>query len=276
MSLERRVRLLDLAYRFRVPVVEDDVYGALWYDEPPPPTLAALDRHGFVLYAGSFSKVLCPGLRVGWIAGPRPLIRRLVQVKQIIDLQAPTLSQMMVERLLVSGDYARHRGAGAQALRAPRRHGGALAPAARERLGRVGPCPAGGFYYWCRLESPLAAAALAAEAAEKRVSILPGRPASPWSRWMNRIRLSFSCCDAGGDRRRDRAARARGAPRETPRARGIGSRGCDHARSSESDRQRRPAARRRAAPSEGGIMKTALCETDERRASFGHPRAAAS
>jgi DNA-binding transcriptional MocR family regulator len=192
MSLERRMRLLDLAYRFRVPIVEDDVYGELWYDEAPPPPLRALDRHGYVLYAGSFSKALCPGLRVGWIAGPRSLTRRLVQVKQLMDLQAPTLSQMIIERLLVSGEYARHVET-ARKRYAPRRDAMEKALKRHARGWAEWSRPGGGFYYWCRVETSLPIAALAAEAAEKKVSILPGSTCTAVEAAENRIRLSFSC-----------------------------------------------------------------------------------
>jgi DNA-binding transcriptional MocR family regulator len=192
LSQERRVKLLDLAYRFRIPIVEDDVYGDLWYDAPPPPALYALDRHGFVLYAGSFSKALCPGLRVGWIAGPRLLVRRLVQVKQLVDLQAPTLSQMMIERVLESGNYARHV---QQARKRYATHRAAMEDALRRhaRGWAEWTRPAGGFYYWCRLASPLSAASLAVAAAEKSVSILPGAACIAGESPEDHIRLSFSC-----------------------------------------------------------------------------------
>jgi GntR family transcriptional regulator of abcA and norABC len=191
-SHARRLRLLDLAYRFRIPILEDDVYGDLWYDTPPPPPLRSLDRHGFVLYAGSFSKMLCPGLRVGWIAAPRLIVRRLAQAKQLMDLQAPTLSQMIVERVLDSGQYAEH-AEQARRLYALRRTAMDEALRSHGHGWAEWQVPAGGFYYWCRLAPPLGAAALAVGAAEKDVSILPGAACIAGESTANFVRLSFSC-----------------------------------------------------------------------------------
>jgi DNA-binding transcriptional MocR family regulator len=191
MSLERRMKLLDLAYRFRVPIVEDDVYCDLWYDEPPPPPLRALDRHGYVIYASSFSKVLSPGLRVGWIAGPRPLMRRLVQAKQAMDLQAPTVSQMVIERLLSSGGYAEH----IQSLReAYARRRDAMEEGLRRHARGWGEWrrPRGGFFHWCRILPPVSIEGLVAGAAEKRVSILPGSACLAEETIEGHLRLSFS------------------------------------------------------------------------------------
>jgi DNA-binding transcriptional MocR family regulator len=191
MSLERRMKLLELAYRYRVPIVEDDVYGDLWYDEQPPPSLRALDRHDYVIHASSFSKVLSPGLRVGWIAGPRPLMKRLVQAKQAMDLQAPTLSQMVIERLLASGGYAHH----VQGLRAEygaRRD--AMEEALRKHARGWGAWrrPRGGFFHWCRVLPPVSIDGLVAGAGEKRVSILPGSACMAEESVEGYLRLSFS------------------------------------------------------------------------------------
>jgi len=191
MSLERRMKLLDLAYRFGVPIVEDDVYVDLWFDEPPPPSLRALDRNGFVLHTGSFSKVLCPGLRVGWLTAPRSLVRRLVQVKQLLDLQAPTLSQMIVERLLATGRFARH-AESARKKYAARRDAMDAALNRHAHHWAEWRRPRGGFYYWCRLKEPLTAHDLAGAAAEKSVSILPGATCMAGEPQDERIRLSFS------------------------------------------------------------------------------------
>jgi 2-aminoadipate transaminase len=191
MSNERRMKLLDLAYRFRVPILEDDTYGDLWFDEPPPQPLRALDRHEYVLYASSFSKTLSPGLRVGWIAGPRPLIRRLVQVKQTVDLQAPTLSQMIVDEIVRSGKYAKHVADGRVAYaERGRAMGESLKKRARGWAEWIP--PRGGFYYWCRIKTPVPVSALAAEAAAMRVSILPGAACMADEPTESYVRLSFS------------------------------------------------------------------------------------
>lgn len=196
MSLERRMRLLELAYRFRVPVVEDDTYGDLWFDELPPPPLRAIDRHDHVIYVSSMSKTLCPGLRVGWVAGPRPLIRRLVQIKQTVDLQAPTLSQMIVERMLATGAYEE------QVTRARRAYAercAAMETALQKRARgwATWSRPGGGFYYWVRIDAPLPLSGLVAEAAESGVSILPGSTCMAEESVEAFVRLSFSYAAPG-------------------------------------------------------------------------------
>jgi DNA-binding transcriptional MocR family regulator len=194
LSLERRRQLLELAYRFRVPVVEDDIYRDFSYGEEPPPTLKGLDDAGFVIYVSSFSKVLSPGLRIGWVVAPRPLLHHLVLAKQFTDLHSPTLSQLLIERLLTSGEflghvrslreiYVRRRDAMAEALRTEAPEGVSWAK------------PAGGFYFWCRLPD-VPQAALLARAGEEQVSYLPGVSCFVNEPAEHRVRLSYSHCPA--------------------------------------------------------------------------------
>ncbi len=213
LSLERRRRLLDLAHRFRVPVVEDDIYHDFSYGEAPPPTLKALDDSGFVIYVSSFSKTLSPGLRIGWVAAPRPLLHHLVLAKQLADLHSPTLSQLLIERLLTSGEYHRH-------LRSLRetyvRRRDAMAEALRAEApeGVSWSIPAGGFYFWCRLPD-VPQAALLARAGEERVSYLPGVSCFVHEPAEHRVRLSYAHCPA--DQIHEGVARLMRAVRRMPR-----------------------------------------------------------
>ncbi|MCX5733529.1 MAG: PLP-dependent aminotransferase family protein [candidate division NC10 bacterium] len=213
LSLERRRRLLELAYRFRVPVVEDDIYQDFSYDGDPPPTLKALDTAGFVIYVSSFSKTLSPGLRIGWVAAARPLLHQLVLAKQLSDLHSPTLSQLLIERLLISGDFRRHVG-GLREAYARRREtmGAALRAEAPEGVSWTK--PAGGFYFWCRLPD-VSQAALMARAGEEQVSYLPGMPCFVHERSEHRVRLSYSHCPA--DQIHEGVARLMRAVRRLPR-----------------------------------------------------------
>jgi len=86
LPLDRRHRILSLAAEHRIPIVEDDAYRPIWFDTEPPPTLYQLDRHELVLYISTFSKVLFPGLRVGWIAVPQPVAKRLGALRNLFDL----------------------------------------------------------------------------------------------------------------------------------------------------------------------------------------------
>lgn len=194
MGTGRRSRLLELAYRYRVPILEDDVYSDIWFDSPPPPSLHAIDPLGHVVYASSFSKALCPGLRVGWLVAPRPIFDRLVQIKQAADLQTPTLSQLLVERLLRAGLYTKH-------VDGIRRKYRDRRDAMEEALRKYGSDwaewspPRGGFYIWCRIKSVVPVRAVASAAADGGVSILPGDACVAGDGAADFARLSYSYAD---------------------------------------------------------------------------------
>ncbi len=177
MPLARRERLIALARRHGVPILEDAPYAELWANGLEPPPLKALDRDGLVLHLGSFSKTLAPGLRVGWLAGPAPAITRLALAKQFSDLTTGALSQLAVERLLESGAYDRHL-ARVRALYEARRAAMAAGLRGVETLLEVSPDPGGGFYLWCRLRRGRGRL-LAAEASKVGVALLPGEAFYP-------------------------------------------------------------------------------------------------
>ncbi|MCM2981158.1 PLP-dependent aminotransferase family protein [Niallia circulans] len=105
MSERRRKELIAISQTEAIPIIEDDVYGDLWLDTPPPKPLKALDTQGNVLYIGSMSKTLSPGLRIGWIVGPEPVIGHLADIKMQTDYGSSSLSQFAVERWLQNGWY---------------------------------------------------------------------------------------------------------------------------------------------------------------------------
>ncbi|HYL04468.1 MAG TPA: PLP-dependent aminotransferase family protein [Thermoanaerobaculia bacterium] len=107
LAPERRRALVELARSFRLPILEDDAYGFLEYDEPSPPPLRALDER-WVLYLGSFSKILAPGLRAGWIVVPEELVPRLSALKHATDLDTPSLSHWLISAYLESRGLAAH------------------------------------------------------------------------------------------------------------------------------------------------------------------------
>ncbi len=96
LSLERRKKILDLAYQHQVPVIEEDPYSKIYFKDPPPPSLKALDKHNHVIYVGTFSKMLFPGLRIGWVTASRSVIERLAWAKQHIDLHSNSLGQRAI------------------------------------------------------------------------------------------------------------------------------------------------------------------------------------
>ncbi len=108
LSPARRAALIELATRHRIPLVEDDIYGRLVYAGEAPPALKADDQEGLVVHIGSFSKLLLPGLRIGYIAATPELIGRLVTAKQSTDLCSPPLLQQALALFLQQGRLATH------------------------------------------------------------------------------------------------------------------------------------------------------------------------
>ncbi len=191
MSLARRRHLLELAYRFQVPVIEDDPYYELRYEGDPLPPLKALDEHGYVIYLSSFSKVLFPGFRIGWLAAPRPAARQLALAKQAMDLHSSTAGQYLLERFLRDGHHARH----VKAVRVEytrRRDLMHAALAAEAPAGVTWTKPEGGFYFWCRFPDAIRQSHLLAKASELRVSYLPGDACVAGEPGANHLRLNFT------------------------------------------------------------------------------------
>lgn len=201
LSLAARERLLDLAQELDIPVVEDTAYAALCFEGDPMPSLQALDvqRCGSidrsrVIYCGTFSKTISPGLRVGWICAAAPIVRRLVLIKQAADLNCSLLNQMVMHRLAETvfdaqvkrarTHYARRRDAmlGALASHMPR--------------GVTWSEPSGGLFVWLTLEERIDAAALLQRAVDKiGVAFVPGAAFFPDGRGRNTLRLSYSLPD---------------------------------------------------------------------------------
>ncbi|MEK5352126.1 PLP-dependent aminotransferase family protein [Bacillus sp. FSL W8-0770] len=99
----RRPELLKVCKEERIPIIEDDIYRELWIDKEPPLVLKTKDMHGLVLYLGSLSKNLTPGLRIGWIVGPQSVINCLADIKMQSDYGSSTLSQRVAFKWMSSG-----------------------------------------------------------------------------------------------------------------------------------------------------------------------------
>lgn len=173
LSLERRLRLVELARRFALPVVEDDAYGFLRYDGAPLPPLRALDAD-WVLYVGSFSKILAPGLRVGWMIVPEALVPALSILKHGSDLDVTTLAQRSLSSYLETGAFPAHL-ARLQAEYRTRRD------AMLDTLERCFPRsvhwtrPAGGMFVWVSLPAGSDSVDLLRRAvASQQVAFVPG------------------------------------------------------------------------------------------------------
>lgn len=150
MDAERRRELMELTGRLGLPILEDGAYQELWLDAPPPPPLKALDHEGRVLHLGTLSKAASPGLRIGWIAGPEPVVRRLADIKMQSDYGASSLSQLAAASWLTGGYHEEHVHVLRGRLRARRDHMLELLQLHCTGLASWN-IPAGGFYIWLSL-----------------------------------------------------------------------------------------------------------------------------
>lgn len=186
----RRARLVEVAAELGLPLVEDNPYGELWFDNPPPAPLAARNPDG-VLYLGSFSKVLAPGLRLGYVVAPAEVYPKLLQAKQAADLHSPGFNQRMVYEVVRDGFLDRHVPTIRELYRARRDH--LLAALGREfaGLGATWNTPAGGMFLWLRLPPGLDALELLPLAVEAGVAFVPGSPFFATDPDPRTMRLSF-------------------------------------------------------------------------------------
>lgn len=194
-----REALLDLAEALDIPIIEDAAYQALRYDgEAVPPILALeLARKGDLnacrtIYSGSFSKVLSPGLRVGWVVAAAPVIQRLVLMKQAADLHSPTLNQIATEQVAraIFDDHT----ANLRRVYGARRDAMLAALARHMPEGVRWTKPEGGMFVWLTLPEGVDGAELLAQSLKsERVAFVPGRAFFADGSNGNTIRLSFSC-----------------------------------------------------------------------------------
>ncbi|WP_245237644.1 PLP-dependent aminotransferase family protein, partial [Paenibacillus ihuae] len=154
MDRERRQAVMKITGELGLPILEDGAYQELWLDSPPPPPLKALDREGRVLHLGTLSKAASPGLRIGWIVGPEPVIRRLADIKMQTDYGASSLSQLAAARWLDGGYHEEHLTVLRGKLRERREFMRQLLQAHFTELATWS-IPAGGFYIWLSLHQPM-------------------------------------------------------------------------------------------------------------------------
>ena len=190
MDEARREAVIAVCREHGLPVVEDNPYGELWFDAPPPKPLLARWPEG-VVYLGSFSKILAPGLRLGYIVAPPALYPKLLQAKQAADLHTPGFNQRVVAEVIKDGFLDQH----VPTIRA-RYH--AQRDAMLAALGReLGPTgaewtqPVGGMFVWVRLPERLNAQALLPKAVDAGMAFVPGAPFYAGEPDARALRLSF-------------------------------------------------------------------------------------
>jgi 2-aminoadipate transaminase len=191
MSLERRQRLVDIANHYGVPIVEDDPYGELRFEGEHLPTLKSLDRQGTVMYLGTFSKILAPGFRLGWILASPEAMEVLLHGKQPSDLHTGMAPQMATYEVARNGFVDQHverikvfyKERRDVMLRAIEEH---FPPEARYTR------PAGGLFVWAELPPHIDTRELLIDAVQEKVAFVPGQGFHPDMSGTNTMRLNFS------------------------------------------------------------------------------------
>ena len=194
MSLERRHELVRIAHERELLVLEDNPYGLLRYDGAPLPTLRSIDRGEYVIYASTFSKILSPGVRLGWTAAPRPVLQKMNIGKQSSDLCSSSIAQFFVTAYFDSThppsweDYVR------SLIEIYRRRRDVMLDALAEHFPREAEWthPEGGLFIWATLPDYIDTTDLLARALRENVAFVPGRAAFIDGRGGSSMRLNFS------------------------------------------------------------------------------------
>jgi 2-aminoadipate transaminase len=191
LSLERRRELVRIAGERELLVLEDNPYGLLRYEGSPLPTLRSLDGGEFVIYASTFSKILSPGVRLGWTAAPPPVLQKMNIGKQSSDLCSSSISQYFVSAYFDSGgwqDYVR------SLIEIYRRRRDVMLDSLAEHFPREAEWthPQGGLFIWATLPGYIDTTDLLARALEDHVAFVPGRAAFVDGRGGSSMRLNFS------------------------------------------------------------------------------------
>ena len=200
LSLARRKRILEIAARTQTVVVEDDPYGELYFDQPPPPSMLALSdgvpgSRDWLVHCGSFSKILSPGLRVGWMIAPPELLAKATMCKQFSDAHTSNLSQAIAAHYLTLNRLG-------DALAVVRKtyaeRASVMAASLRRELGDAIAFnqPKGGMFFWARLTGAngkiSSAPDFAKRAIDKGVAFVPGAPFYAHDPDLSTLRLSFA------------------------------------------------------------------------------------
>ncbi|MGW7761022.1 aminotransferase-like domain-containing protein [Bacillus velezensis] len=168
MSKKRREEILAASENAQLPIIEDDIYRELWIDEIPPDPIKTIDKNGHVLYIGSLSKTLSPGLRIGWIVGPEPVIERLSDIKMQTDYGSSSLSQRVAAEWFTSGEYQQHLEQVRSQLKVRRQLVMSLLETNLKNVAAWN-MPKGGFFVWVKILPPLSMKLLYTKALTKGI-----------------------------------------------------------------------------------------------------------
>lgn len=192
MSIERRKRLMELANKYEIPVVEDNPYGELRFEGEIMPSLKCFDTKNLVIHLGTFSKIFAPGLRLGWVIAAPEILQKYNVVKQGADLQCSTIAQREVNTFMEMYDIEDH-------IRKIIKVYGQRRNLMLETMKKEFPStttfthPEGGLFAWATFPKEIDAAVLLKKALEQKVAFVPGEPFYPNGGNANHCRLNYSC-----------------------------------------------------------------------------------
>jgi 2-aminoadipate transaminase len=194
MSQPRRRRLVEVAHEREILVLEDNPYGLLRYEGDPPSPLLSLDGGVYVMYLGTFSKILSPGIRLGWVVAPPPVLEKVNLGKQGTDLCTSTLSQLMVQAYFEESRWRDYVESLTEVYRARR---DTMLDALADHFPRQAEWtrPTGGLFIWVTLPDFIDTTDLLARALRDNVAFVPGEAAFLDGRGRNAMRLNFSGSD---------------------------------------------------------------------------------
>jgi 2-aminoadipate transaminase len=196
MTEARRAAVSEVAAKAGLPIVEDNPYGELWFDAAPPLPLTARNPEGCI-YLGSFSKVLAPGLRLGFLVAPKAIYPKLLQAKQAVDLHTPIFTQRMVSSVM-KDNFLDHHVPTIRSLY--KRQRDAMVVALKREMAGLDVTfnvPAGGMFLWLRMPAGIDTVALLPRAVERHVAFVPGAPFYAGEGDPRTLRLSFVTASVG-------------------------------------------------------------------------------
>lgn len=190
-AVDRRKKLVELANKFDLPVVEDNPYGELRFEGEIPPAIKSYDTEGRVIYLGTFSKTLCPGLRIGWVSASPEILNKYILVKQGADLQSNSMSQRELDVFLNHHDLSDH----IESIKTVyRKRRDLMLNTMKENFPSEASYthPEGGLFTWVVLPEHINTRELAKKALEKNVAFVPGGSFFPNGGNENTMRLNYS------------------------------------------------------------------------------------
>lgn len=193
-SIERRKKLVELANEYNVAIVEDNPYGELRFEGEIHPAVKHYDTEGRVIFLGTFSKIFCPGLRLGWVVADKEVLNKFIMVKQGADLQSSTISQMEVAKFLETYDIEEH----IEKIKVVyKKRRDLMMKTMEEEFPKEVKFtyPEGGLFTWVVLPEHMNAREIAVKALEENVAFVPGGSFFPNGGNENTFRMNYSSMD---------------------------------------------------------------------------------